>query len=816
MGKLYTSSLVSVNQTNYTVEIWDNGFSPYKYETRVTADGGIVESLSCVFAVFAATELDMTGEGFTISRDGEGDKIFENPIRGSKADVTFSITNPTDISFFQNMGVNDEGVYHMVIKKEDAFYWVGRILPDLNQWQRTPDGVFIMSVASVDALKLLEDVEIDLNWFDGNGQILISTLIYKMLDSVGMTDYWDLSGNSSNFFADALSIHETSLQPFTVERISKQKVSINAFYKEFATFTKYSVRSNAYTGMLANCKESLERLLLNFNARIILENGMYWIYNPLTFGVYDSITYNKYNTLGVPSQLAVSYTHQVPISTNNTVRPKWASFPTITHQAANKEIIVSHDNYSSVTNLLDYNNGTTGYMTVGPLRTNSLERIQSEAIISILMPPNPSGINFFKSASLRIYNRTYSYDGTTYKEYNHATDVWEVVGSPQLGFKELDLTDFYSNTGIQRKVYQFNYAHDYDIGADYVYTVFKVEIAYKRQFFSTIVQPLAIYGVQRLYQKGDLTKQQVFANSNNVNATKTDKYELKFYDNFGPSSHGQIWVDNNAGGYIQASEWSAFPTDTHTYENDLVSVNGYSNMAVYNKAIQTISGDWYDNDTYHTMKSLSFDDGIWTWQGGTFNAQSNVFTGEWLRIGSQFDLVVVNDEQDEQDGFENDQFSQGLVALDTQVGILYDQALNFNEYFQYSVFLKAQTSDNILPTEDTTYAVGIKYDVANDTLAWNIQELGKVQSLTGGTHDLDSTAELIICDATTETVIINLPDPADVKGLKYHFKKISSSHSVQLNGTIDGVGVYSFNGKDDCKVLMSDGTAYWLVAYYHK
>ena len=97
-----------------------------------------------------------------------------------------------------------------------------------------------------------------------------------------------------------------------------------------------------------------------------------------------------------------------------------------------------------------------------------------------------------------------------------------------------------------------------------------------------------------------------------------------------------------------------------------------------------------------------------------------------------------------------------------------------------------------------------------------MQELGRVQSLTGGTHDLDPTCELIICDATAENVIINLPDPADVKGLKYHFKKISSAHSVQLNGTIDGAGVYSFNAKDDCKVIMSDGTAYWLVAYYHK
>jgi hypothetical protein len=794
VGKLYTSELVSINGTGYTVEIWDNATTP------------------------TVKTLLMTGEGFTISRDGEGDKIFENTIRGSKADVTFSITDSTDIEFFQNMGVNDEGVYHMVIKKNTAFYWVGRILPDLNQWQRTPDEVFTISIASVDALKLLEDVELQESWFDSNGQILISTLIFKMLDSVGMTDYWDLSGNSSNFFADALSIHETTLQSFTTERIGKQKVSINAFYKEFATFTKYSVRSNAYTGMLANCKESLERLLLNFNARIILENGMYWIYNPLTFGVYNSITYNKYNTSGVASQLAASYTHQVAISTANTVRPKWAQFPTITHQAANKEIVVSHDNYSSVTNLLDANNPTTAFMQVGPLRTNTIERIQSEAIISILIPPNSFFTNY-KSFALRIYNQTFSYDGAVYKEYNHENNLWELSSASNIGnsYKEVEFPLYYAqNQGLQRKVYQFNYAHDYDNGADYVYTIFRVELVRRRPLYADVIIDLPVYGVQRLYQKGDLSKQQVFANSNNSNASQIDKYELNFYDNFGISSHGQIFVDNNAGDFVEASAWNAFPTGTHNYVNDLVSVNGYSNMAVYNKAVQSISGDWYDNDTYHTMKSLSFDGGIWIWQGGTFNAQSNVFTGEWLRIGSEFDLVIVNDEEDEQEGFDNDQFSGGLVALDEQVGTLYDQNMNLNENMQYTVFFQAQTTDLTVPSQDSIYNVGIKYNTSNEELSWVVQELGRVQSLTGGTHDLDPTCELIICDATAETIIINLPDPATVKGLKYHFKKISSAHSVQLNGTIDGAGVYSFNGKDDCKVIMSDGTAYWLVAYYHK
>jgi hypothetical protein len=816
VGKLYTSELVSINQTEYTVEIWDDGFSTYKYETRVTNDGGIVEGLSCVDAIFSGKPLILTGEGFTLSYDGEGDKTFENPIRQSRAEATFSITEEADITIFQDMAVSDEGSYNMIIRKGAQLIWAGKILPDQNQWQRTPDGVFTMTVTAVDGLRLLENYNINENWFDSNGQILISELIFKMLSIGGMDAVWNNAGGKNTFFADALRIYETSLQSFTDERISKQKVSINAFYREFATFTKYSVRSNAYTGMLVNCKEAMERILISLNARIILTNGVFWIYNPIAYANYTAVSYNTYNTSGTVSATNSTFNHALPISTQNTVRPKWSSFPVITHQPANKEILISHDNYSSVTNLLDFNNPTTLFMQVGPLRTNTLERIQSEAIITIIMPPNPSGMPYFKSASLRIYNRTYSYDGTTYREYNHSDDVWEVVTAVSPGYKEIDLNEFYSNNGLQRKTYQFNYAHDYDIGTDYVYTIFKAEIVYKRQFFSPVVTSLPIYGVQRLYQKGDLTKQQLFSNTNNVKSSQIDKYELSFYDNFGPSSHGQIFVDNNAGSYVEATSWSVFPTASHTYVNDLVSVNGYASMSLYSNAVKSISGDWYDQGFYNLMRTLEFDESIWIWQGGVFNAQSEVFSGEWLKVASSFGLIVVGGEEDEQEGFDNDQFSQGLVALDTQIGILYDQNLSFNEYFQYSVFLKSQDDTTLLPDQDTTYSVGIRYDVANDTLAWNIQELGKTQSLTGGTHALDTTAELIICNSTEGNVIINLPDPATVKGRKYHFKKIASSHSVQLNGTIDTLPAFSFNGKDDCKVIMSDGVEYWLVAYYHK
>lgn len=790
MGKLYTSTLVSINQVTYTVEIWDNATTP------------------------TVKTLLMVGQGFKIDRDGEGDKTFENPVRGSRATASFSITDALDIEFFQNMGVADEGVYHMVIKKDSDLYWVGKILADQNQWRRTPDGVFTMDVVSVDALKLLDNYEIDANWFDSDGRILISKLIYEILNVVGMTDYWDLSGATNNFFADALNVYETSLASFTTERIGKQKISVNAFFKEFNTYTSYGIRYNVYKGFLLNCKEALEKILLNFNARMILEDGMYWIYNPLSYANYTAISYNKYDTSGDVYQLGQTFNHALSISTQNTIRPKWSEFPVITHQPADKEIKVTHQKFASKTNARFFNSASTGTMTVGPLRTNDVNEVISEGTITINVP-NQSLYAQYDNIGVRLKARTYSYDGAVYKTFDHEDKEWKVAGGkPGWTEKTMNLPLYYSR-GLIRQFYPYNYQYNYSVGADYIYTEFEIEMLLLKLGSPTRTQPINFSGMQRLYQKSELPYEQLFTNSNNTSASQVNTYDLVFYDGYGIDAHGTILVDNNAGDYVIPTAWSAFPTATHTYIDDIIGVNGYSNMALYSNAVKTISGEWYDGGNYHVMKSLEFDESIWIWQGGTFFAQSEVFAGEWLRVASSFGLVVVGDEGEDQNGFDNDQFSSGLVALNDRVNLLYEQDLNLSEFFQYNLLFSTDFDQTVTPTENTIYNVGIKYDAGTEDLSWVTQELGKVQSLTGGTHDLDDTCELVVCDTTAESVIVNLPDPATVKGLKFIFKKIASSHSVEINGTIDTLPMYSFNSSFESVTIMSDGTQYYAVGRYH-
>jgi len=787
VGKLYTSTLVSINQTTYTVEIWDNATSP------------------------TVKTLLMIGEGFTITHNGEGDKTFENPIRNSRAEATFSITEEADISIFENMAVSDESSYYMIIKKGLQMVWAGRILSDQNQWERTPDGIFTMTVTAVDALQLLENYEIDPAWFDADGRILISKFIYQILNVVGMASIWVQAGSTNTFFADALSIKEISLQGFTNERIGKQKISINSLFKEFSTYTNYGIRYDAYTGFLVNCKEALEKILLNFSARIILTNGVFWIYNPLTYANYTAISYNTYNTSGNLTATNSTFNHALPISTANTVRPKWREFPVITHQPSEREIKITHQKYASKSNARFFGAGSSARMTVGPFRTNDTGEIVSEGTIKINVP-NQSLYAQYDNVGVRLKARSYSFDGASYKTFDHEDKEWKpAAGKPGWTEKTMNLPLYYSR-GVLRQFYPYNYQYNYSYGADYVYTEFEIEMLLLKLGSPTRTQPINFSGIQRLYQKSDLPTEQLFTNSNNNNASSKNQYDLIFYDDYGIDSHGTILVDDAAGGYVPSTAWSAFPTASHTYVNDLISVNGYSSMALYTNSVKYISGNWHDEGFYNLMRSLEFDGSIWIWQGGVFNAQSEVFSGEWLRVASSFGLIVVGGEGEEQEGFDNDQFSQGLVALNDRVNLLYEQDLNLSEYFQYNLLFSTDFDQTITPSENTIYNVGINYDPATEDLTWNIQELGKTQSLTGGTHDLDVTAELILCNTTEATVIINLPAANTVKGRKYAFKKTTSSHSISLVGTVDGSPVYSITGTNKCSVIMSDGISYYVIS----
>ena len=188
MARVYWGEFTSVANIDYKVEIWNGP----------TGSGA------------GGTELRLVEEGIKIDRQGQGDTLFENIVKKSKASAFFAIDNNTDATYFENMATDSEGAYAMIIYKDNNVIWIGRVLSDLFQWQRSAvQANRVYEITSVDTLSLLDNYKIDTTWFT-SGKITLLHLITSILKVTELDAYWTSVSRSGYFVADALFTYEDS------------------------------------------------------------------------------------------------------------------------------------------------------------------------------------------------------------------------------------------------------------------------------------------------------------------------------------------------------------------------------------------------------------------------------------------------------------------------------------------------------------------------------------------------------------------------------------------------------------------------------
>lgn len=84
------------------------------------------------------------------------------------------------------------------------------------------------------------------------------------------------------------------------------------------------------------------------------------------------------------------------------------------------------------------------------------------------------------------------------------------------------------------------------------------------------------------------------------------------------------------------------------------------------------------------------------------------------------------------------------------------------------------------------------------------------------TTTLDSTHEVVVCDAISAAFSVDLPAAASNTGRRYHIKKIdSSANAVTVDGdaseTIDGSTTKALASQYDSVTIVCDGTEWWIL-----
>jgi hypothetical protein len=288
VGRLYYSEFKSYNNTTWLIELHSSA---------------------------AATnhELKCTAPKFTYQ--GEGDKLFENPIRASRCEVSFIMRDENDYGNFVNIATSPEQEYVLKVYKGGTLWWVGMVLSDQFSYNREARNVAYaaVTITAVDGLERLSGFDVLPGWFT-SGRATFAHVAVQIINMLGLsdefgagTDYLRWAGQTTNANTNA------------------SYGTFDAKIRDLSFVKNKDIFKDASEIEWMNCKEAMEQILNAFGARLHHDQGVYWITQA---NAYDDTawTYDTYDNGGANTAYNTSYSHR--LSVNDAVsRPCFEAYP---------------------------------------------------------------------------------------------------------------------------------------------------------------------------------------------------------------------------------------------------------------------------------------------------------------------------------------------------------------------------------------------------------------------------------------------------------------------------------------------------------
>lgn len=768
MARVYYGEFTSIAGVVHRVEIWDG------------ASGSAT----------SGSELRLTGDGYRLERQGEGETIFDNVVRKSKVTAYFAIDNDTDAAYFENMSYSNEASHAMIIYKNNNPVWVGRVLSDLFQWSRSAvSSNRIYEIVSVDTLSLLDNYHISTNWLT-SGKITLLHLFTEILKSTGLHAYWTSIGKSGYFIADALNTYETTSG--SNYRLPRFRINAQSLIEKYDP-TDLQIKSSDEVNLdNITCLEALKIVLADFLAYIVLENGMYFIHQSQSFST--TVIYDVYSVSEVltATNNTINPTHTI----NNVNRPSFDAYPTLSYQPAVKSIEMTIDKAVSLKVAkpwrTPYNNSV---LSIGAVSVYEAGDVKFDFYINFI--PN------YKNKYTLFY-RGWAIDRTTGNRYNWNGSTWVLGTSTTYSKASIDLP-FKKNYNTNPYSHTFRSSFTYPSNAlmvdfDFYFDMYLQETSFTiGSLFVKTAYPFtgAISCTQELSDNFN-----IYTNTTNAGATKVIQRNPTFYDGLGSSGVGTIQVYNGTT-WSDASSWVAIGGVSGSFQQILAK----QIIALYSKALKSVNCSFNDNGNYHALKTINFDSATWIMNGYTYSAQMEKYDGEWLRLAMDYTGIDVGSDQ----YFGNPKKQSEFRIQATEVETKNIMAVGSSIADNLPVNLFVNQFENV-PSIDTLFQTDIKFNSTDVAFEMNLVERGSKSELTAGTHSLDTLNEMFICDTSSGAVTINLPDADTVKGRKFTLIKSTTANSVTISGTINGLTSYVLNSLNESVVIESDGVQFWAIS----
>ncbi len=802
MARKYYGSFYSVTGKLHRVEIWD--------APSGSASGG--------------TELTLSGEGYTIERDGEGDTFYENSIRPSRSTSFWSIPSDTILGEFKQVATNSEQYWAVLIYQDGELIHVGRVVADQMQFKREAiEAKPTIELAAVDGLELLDGFQVDPDWFT-DGKITVSQLFRNCLDVLNLKEYWVINGTNTDYFRDAVSPYSSDALRKGIDLL---KVDINTFvddYDPFKDIKATDVSTFLYaSNNMVSCKQAIEQICDILQARFIHEIGKYWLVSAAEY-LDTTVAYRQYSyTLQYIG--TGTYTHTVQLG--NDVRPQWAAKPMLTYQPAAKFVQVD----------------TERTMNTGVHRTFG---DSVSASLGLTLPSIPTGatpdeapmrIRFALKFKRHIFSGTNSgvEDETRVKIKIWLTDsagnikildnnnfFWVNGSAPVPTYTEVIKTDVQAGTWtsfvFEKNVSTAPAGFDMlNVGVEEVEAIkyrFNI-LGFKKGVFDDYSKPFwgsiqIAFADQSPYNNPDFTFDvtEVYTPDTNSGLNSVPVIlKPKYYYSSNRYATGNIFAFNGTTDVIADDWYGGWDSTTHGTPTEIM---GKSFAGLYKDFVPVIQGTWIDAGTLSAIKSLYFDEYKWLFNGAVYSARSEQWDGEWLGLVPIYTGLTSSGE-----GLKVGSGLKDRVNYhESQIGRLNDSVQRTPALVLNYLINEADGAPSTAPTQNTRYEVMVQYDESTETMAWHLQEHNASVTYTAGTHTITNGYELILCDTSGGAVTIDLPDPTLSKGKKYYFKKTTTSHQVIITGggyDIDGSPSKVMTSQFETCTVISDGAQWWLI-----
>lgn len=808
MARKYFGSLKSINDVNYRVEIYDD------------ASGSTT----------SGTELILAGDGFKLESDGEGSTLYENFIQSSRVTANWVIPNQTVLDDFISITTEAETFWTMVIWKDSNLFFVGRVIADQMQRERGAiEGRLIVNLTAVDGLNLLEGYNVDESWFSstiaGSNKISISSLFKRCLEQLDLNQYWNYLGVPLNYFYDCRSMYASAA---IAKGLQYEYLDLNTFLPDYDPLSDVKsidyVVGNYETINMMNCKQAIEQVCLQYGCRLIHDNGAYYLYDATAYAG-TTIAYRKYSyTFGFEGTGTLS--HRVTISDNN--RPQWQAKPVLAYQPALKRLEL---NTKRMNVLNTYRTYTGRGVSILELNQNGMPTgstpdevpLTIRTVVKCIVPYTGPNYRYTKA---KYQIRISAFDSSGNQKILDADAYWINTPASSIIFRD-EIQDI-TNRVTDWLSWEFTInTTSLPAGFDRLIIWVTCELRQQKytkllgwsnyatitpEFWGSIQVAINDYSpYQNPDHIYDITEVFTPKINSSVNS-KIKSLDLSYYYLQSPFSVGNIYVSNGTTNVIASDYYGGWDSVTHGSPTEIL---GKYYSGLYANFLQTIRGVWIDAGTYSRIKSLYFDNYTWIQNGISFSPRSETWEGEWLAITPVYSDVTSTGEglriSNEQGDIVRDRLNyvQTLVA-GIQSGLMKPE----NGVLNYLIN-DADGAPTSQPTTNTRWEVMLNYDQTSEEVNWHIQEHNASVIYTAGTWTITNGYELIECDSTDGSVVVNLPPADESKGKKYYFIKLATSHSVTISGNgfnINDGSTTTLANKWQSKTLISDGSQWFIIS----